>query len=293
MAWLRIGDTSASHSARLRLNMLAGERQGREAWGFAIDCAATAAQNETDYFVSGGVAYSHGRSRTNALAKLLVGAGLWVPHVVSGEDGWRMLDDPNLWHMRTREEIEQEKSSRPRRVEDEVAVRLRDGDECRYCRVPVRRDADRRSTRGGQYDHVVPGQPDVVVSCRGCNREKAGRSAAEWEAAGGRSLKPPPEVPFYSARTRAWFESKGVPYVGRSEVDLGSDLDRITDQTQVGSGSDLTGDEVTDLGPPGRAGSQVGSGSGRAGSGGAGSGPADRAVVPFPVVRDDSGGGAA
>jgi hypothetical protein len=58
-------------------------------------------------------------------------------------------------------------------------VRIRDRDRCRYCNVEVNWH-DRRGPTGATYDHVDPdGENSVdnlVVSCRGCNSQKAGRT---------------------------------------------------------------------------------------------------------------------
>ena len=59
------------------------------------------------------------------------------------------------------------------------AVRNRDGDRCRYCSREVDW-ADRKTPRGGTYDHVIPGGPTIpenlVVACRGCNSRKGART---------------------------------------------------------------------------------------------------------------------
>lgn len=58
-------------------------------------------------------------------------------------------------------------------------VRMRDGDNCRYCGTVVDWK-DRRSSKGGTYDHVDPEGPNtpdnLVVACRGCNSQKGRRT---------------------------------------------------------------------------------------------------------------------
>lgn len=71
-----------------------------------------------------------------------------------------------------------------------AAVRLRDGDDCRYCgKVVVW--TDRRSAKGGTYDHVDPMGPNtpenLVVACRACNSAKKDRTP---EQAGMPLLEP-------------------------------------------------------------------------------------------------------
>lgn len=114
-----------------------------------------------------------------------------------------------------------------------AAVRLRDGDRCRYCDVVVN-FADRRSPTAGQYDHVVPlttgGKTtvgNVVVSCKYHNGYKAGRSL---EDAGLTLLTP------YETRVVA------IADLARTTEDLiptQSDLARVSGRD--GSGRDGSG----------------------------------------------------
>ena len=68
-------------------------------------------------------------------------------------------------------------------------LRARDGSQCRYCGVAVNW-ADRRGPLGATYDHVDPDAPptldNLVVSCRGCNSSKGGRTPEEADI----SLRP-------------------------------------------------------------------------------------------------------
>lgn len=69
-----------------------------------------------------------------------------------------------------------------RRLPDEItraAVKLRDGDLCRYCGREVKW-TDRRGPQGATLDHVDPTGPsseaNLVVACRGCNSFKGFRT---------------------------------------------------------------------------------------------------------------------
>lgn len=83
------------------------------------------------------------------------------------------------------------KSAELRDAELRAVVRRRDRDRCRYCAIVVRW-ADRRSAVGGVLDHVDPtradGAANLVVSCRGCNSRKGGRTPA----GAGMTLLPAP-----------------------------------------------------------------------------------------------------
>jgi HNH endonuclease len=73
-----------------------------------------------------------------------------------------------------------------------VALRARDGDQCRYCGVAVKW-TDRKGPTGATYDHVAPRGPDtlenIVVACRRCNSVKGNKSLE----ASGLLLRPIPE----------------------------------------------------------------------------------------------------
>jgi 5-methylcytosine-specific restriction endonuclease McrA len=94
----------------------------------------------------------------------------------------RQQESSRLWDRR-RKDLERDK-------ELVAAIRERDGDRCRYCAIKVNW-RDRRSERGGTYDHVEPrGEntfANVVVACRGCNMRKGPRTPD----AAGMPLLPP------------------------------------------------------------------------------------------------------
>lgn len=73
------------------------------------------------------------------------------------------------------------------------AIRARDGDQCRYCGATVDW-TDRRSSKGGTYDHVDPAgensMNNVVVACRGCNAVKGKRTPEQ----AGFVLRPDPNL---------------------------------------------------------------------------------------------------
>jgi 5-methylcytosine-specific restriction endonuclease McrA len=92
-----------------------------------------------------------------------------------------------------------------------AAIKARDQDRCRYCTRLVDW-RDRRGTKGGTYDHVIPrGEntlDNVVVACRGCNQKKGARTPEE----AGMPLSPPGQVGPDHGQT----EGKSRP--GRSQL---------------------------------------------------------------------------
>lgn len=72
-----------------------------------------------------------------------------------------------------------------------AALKVRDGDRCRYCAKVVSWQ-DRKGGLGATYDHVDPKAGDtvenLVICCRGCSGKKAARTPIE----AGMVLLPPP-----------------------------------------------------------------------------------------------------
>lgn len=212
MAWGRFGDTAHSHRKLLRA-MAKDPVRGAAVWGVVTLCTSWSTQERQDWWVSESfVRRTFGPAGAQVMregqACELVRPGR---HRRNGENGWLIDDsDPDLLHIRTKEEVDRdrEKSRVTRQVEPTRAVRLRDGDQCRYCGKTVSY-TDRTSGRAGTYDHPDPANREVfVVACKACNTWKYGRTVAEWVEIGGLELLPPPDHPLIGEHTAAQF---GVP----------------------------------------------------------------------------------
>ena len=212
MPWWRGGDTSHSHRKVLRA-LAKDPVRGTAVWGAVTLCLSWSTQEGQDWWVSESfVRRTWGdegpRLLRDAQACELVKPGR---ERRDGENGWLIDDtDPDLLHIRLREEVEldREKSRATRQATPKRTVRLRDGDQCRYCGKTVDWK-DRTSARRGTYDHPDPADRDVFVVCCGqCNQEKYNRTVEEWAAADGRALLDPPSVPWIGPKTAEQF---GVP----------------------------------------------------------------------------------
>jgi 5-methylcytosine-specific restriction endonuclease McrA len=217
MAWLRQGDTSPNHPVVLGVleHDLADDRLLNEVFGFVVRCALLSTAHLTDYVVSHGTAIQMaGISRVKELVAVATFAGYWTEQELE-ENGqprrvYKLIDDPEFIHMRTREEIEFERqrksdNSDPALV---VPVRLRDGDACRYCGMVVKFAPGARTGRHvGTYDHREPGQAATfetyVVSCKGCNTARGNKPDADERL----PLLPPPIEPYYSSYTITWLQN--------------------------------------------------------------------------------------
>ncbi|APE10778.1 hypothetical protein BO226_17550 [Rhodococcus sp. 2G] len=177
------------------------------AFGFVSLCATLSAAHTSDYLVSFGVACQVGHGAERELIDICVRAGLMEEVEVDGTRMWKIVDDPEFLHMRTRDEIEWERqrkadNSRPDLV---IPIRLRDGDACRYCgRVVKFEPGARKGGFVGTYDHRVPKQAatvdTLVVACTACNAGRKDDPLADDRY----PLLPPPSKPYYSAHTRKW-----------------------------------------------------------------------------------------
>lgn len=233
MTWLKIDDGFSDHPKVMRV--------GNEAVGVFARTAAWSASHNTDGLVPAAVVTMYGglEQLTPTVVRKLGGgprvirerlleARLWEP----GELGGIVVHD-FLRYNPSRNEVEGERARRAELRDPEIvaAVRLRDGDLCRYCGRAVKW-SDRRGEGGGTYDHVVPdlvaGVDNIVVACRACNARKGRRTPAE----AGMTLLP---VPGAESRLRS---------VPRSEPESGAGSADVT-PGRVGTGSGRVGQPVT------------------------------------------------
>lgn len=209
MPWLRSGDNAATHPIVMRvvslvraaIAFMVDERDVavNEVFGFVTRCALQSAGHTTDYVIDEGTAFMLGGNRTERLLELATKAGYLTRTRAKGITSYLLVNDPDFIHMRTKEEIERE---RQRKADNSnagitVPVRLRDGDECRYCGVIVNW-RDRKGGRGGTYDHRIPGQAatvdTLVVACNACNAGRGNDPNADTRY----PLRPVPADPYYS-----------------------------------------------------------------------------------------------
>ena len=217
MPWLRTGDTAANHPIVLAPleHHDVDERLVNEVFGFVSRCALQSTAHLTDYVVNRGTALAIGGfQRADALLQVAIFAGYMTEVQIDLEDGqgtrtaYKIVDDPEFIHMRTREEIEWERqrksdNSNPALI---IPVRLRDGDACRYCGMVVNFRA-RRGRLAGTYDHREPGREATVdtyvVACGACNAGRSNDPAADKAY----PLLPAPRKPYHSPETVEWIQN--------------------------------------------------------------------------------------
>lgn len=214
MKW---SDTSSDHPSFARLYNLAYWTPSlrRELTGFLFHCANHSAQHYTDYFIEEGVVKREGGLEPDpekvfeqnwerlADAALKVGFFTGVYKNEEGQVAYKLIEDPNDFvHLIKEKEAEWNKG-RANDLNDSMLkgkVRVRDGDQCRWCGVVVTYEA-RNGGHAGTYDHITSmvvanGDPSkMVVSCRSCNLAKG--NGKSWD----KPLRPAPVNPYYSEAT--------------------------------------------------------------------------------------------
>lgn len=283
MAWVRGGDTALTHPVVVRGMTVAGadSRTWRELYGTAHLLASVAGAHPTDpagLIEAGHLMQVCGPDHERLTAQL-VEAGYLTPFERGGRPMWRLIDDPDLIHIRSRAEVEWDRRRKRDTSNADVTLRVlhRDGSACRYCGRTVSW-TDRRGTRGATYDHrrageIVESPDDLVVACRGCNSSRKDDPTGQWER--DHPLRPVPDPPHYCDHARARL-AKGGLTVDPASTPPATPPDDATRQTrpghQPGSGrrDERPAGDLADLaeGPEASF-----SGTGRDGSGRDGTGP--------------------
>lgn len=213
MSWLKSSDASHSHPAVFQAleHPEADDRTVNELFGCMARCAAYVAAFEGDYVVRlGPFKQIAGMSRWQLLIDQAVSAGYATRvELEDGAEALRLVEDEELFHMipRSARDWANQRHRDARNLALTVPVRLRDGDGCRWCGVIVNW-RDRKSARGGTYDHIVPGKagtPETfVVACKSCNSSRQD-DIASWE----KELLPIPSKPYYTRESAAWLTGHG------------------------------------------------------------------------------------
>ncbi len=208
MPWLRIGDNASTHPRMFRLLEVCDFDHDfkNQCFGTLVLAASIAAAHLQDYIVAPGMIATFAPTRTKEIVQALVDAELLERVKIDEQHMLKILDDEDFIHMRTKEEVEQDRN----RAADKrkpgliIAVRVRDGDACRWCGRTVSW-TDRVGTRGGTYDSLTNHQDsdvdNLVVACKGCNSRR--REGVELKL----RAVPSPEEIYYSPSTISWINN--------------------------------------------------------------------------------------
>ncbi len=217
MPWLKEGDKAANHPIVLSVLEMedADDRILNECFGFVNRCATQSASHEKDYIITVGTAMTMAGSitRYQALIKAAKYCGYLTDTViiVDGEErkAFKLVEDNDLFHMILKDERAwaNQRKKDSRNVKLIAAVRLRDGDACRYCGKTVSWN-DRVSGRAASYDHTNPGQAATVetyvVCCKECNGKRGDDPDSTW------STLPAPTSPLYGPETVEFLDNHDI-----------------------------------------------------------------------------------
>ena len=210
MAWLRIGDNASTHPKMSLLLEMSGfdHRLKNEAFGLMVSLATVSAAHLSDYLVEPGLIAQFAPGREKELINILVNTALIERIQVDGRWQYKLHNDEEFIHMRLKDEVEIDRARKrdQRRPELIIPVRVRDGDQCRWCEKTVSW-TDRKSARAATIDSLT-GHRDssvdtLVVACNGCN--SAGHEGKE------RHLKPAP------SKGSVYYSPQTIAYVNNSD----------------------------------------------------------------------------
>ena len=226
MTWFRVDD-GFWRSRKVRLLGAEHRVAAVGCWTLSGDWSA---DNLTDGFVPAEVVADWDPS--GVLTERLITVGLWSKDTYDGETGIRYHDwhdwQPSKMDVLETRRYNARKTSLYRDPELLEQVRRRDRERCRYCGTKVNW-RDRRSPSGGLYDHVehdgVNTADNLVVCCRHCSSEKAGRPAS----VAGMALLPEGSTGLKKARAARpgpitdpvpseYLDTEPVPYLDTNQI---------------------------------------------------------------------------
>lgn len=208
MPWLRLGDNISTAPQMFRLLEVCqfDHALKNEAFGILCTAASVSAAHLEDYVVPLGLVATFAPGREKDIIDVLVAADLVERIKVDERHMLKIVEDPDFVHMRSKEEVEQDRN----RAADKrkpgliIAVRVRDGDCCRFCGRTVSW-TDRVGTRAGTYDsltnHKDSDVDNLVVACKGCNSKRKEGVELTLRAV------PAPEEVYYSPSTISWINN--------------------------------------------------------------------------------------
>ncbi|AHI21587.1 hypothetical protein PBI_COLLEEN_51 [Corynebacterium phage Colleen] len=229
MAWTRTGDNIVTHPLMSRLLTACDFDHSlkNEAYGVLSLAATVAGAHLTDYIVEYGLIAQLAPGREKTVIDVLVAAGMLFRDDADGRQVLRIVDDPELIHNRSREEVEidRRRASDKRNPELYPAVRYRDGDVCRWCGRTVSW-VDRKSWRSATIDSLTAHKDStvdtLVVACKHCNSKRGAGEELELRPAPSR------EDIFYTKHSieyinrSSWAKEQGIHIEPRqTELDLG------------------------------------------------------------------------
>ena len=222
MAWTRIGDNVVTHPLISQLLTACDFDHARknEAFGAFVFLGTVSAAHLTDYVVEYGLVAQIAPGREKVIIDTLVSAGMAARIEIDGRPMLKLTDVEELLHNRSREEVELDRRRMSDRRNQDIIlpVRVRDGDQCRWCGKTVDWK-DRKSSRSATIDslngHRDSTEDTLVVACKGCNSQRGAGVVLELRD------PPTPDQVYYSDHTISyinatqWAKDNGVELLPR------------------------------------------------------------------------------
>lgn len=243
MSWVKASDKAGAFPPLMQVIGLpdVDERTRLELTGFVFLMFLESGKFDLDYRLPLGTAYRCADSMQQAKRLLGYCKTLGICRdVTEGKVPMiALVEDPDFLNLQSKEDKERHNRQRndTRDPRLEVPVRLRDGDNCRWCNVRVNWVGP-KNPRRGTLDHLQPGEPGtvetLVVSCMGCN--SARRDDPKWDET--YELYKEPLAPRYGKATAKFLSDNNIPTV----PNIGPD--RQLNTNRRGSGDEPGGEPV-------------------------------------------------
>ena len=216
MAWIKVGDNAYTHPKLVACASVAGapESAVREMFGWFLACSCYSASHYTDYRVDLYIARKEGGANSGWLIEAAQRTGLVKVREDDGITSLELVQDPEFVGiiLKAEKDWNRQQQADTRNPALAVPVRLRDGDQCRYCGTVVSW-MGKISPRRACFDHRDPTQgartpEDLVVACFHCNSSRR-EHGAEWDR--DHPLLPAPVAPIYGVSTAKFLTENGHP----------------------------------------------------------------------------------
>lgn len=216
MAWIKVGDNAYTHPKLVACASVAGapESAVREMFGWFLACSCYSASHYTDYRVDLYIARKEGGAASGWLIEAAQRTGLVKVREDDGITYLELVQDPEFVGiiLKAEKDWNRQQQADTRNPALAVPVRLRDGDQCRYCSTVVSW-MGKISPRRACFDHRDPTQgartpEDLVVACFHCNSSRR-EHGAEWDR--DHPLLPAPVAPIYGVSTAKFLTENGHP----------------------------------------------------------------------------------
>lgn len=214
MAWIKVGDNAYTYPKLVACASVPGapESAVREMFGWFLSCSCYSAAHFEDYRVDHYIARKEGGTNADWLIKAATKTGLMKQKRHQGTVYLELIQDEAFVGiiLKAEKDWQKQQQADTRNPALAVPVRLRDGDQCRYCRMVVSW-MGKISPRRACFDHrdatqAAKSPDDLVMACFSCNSSRRD-NGDEWDRT--HPLLLPPSSPIYGVATAKFLTEHG------------------------------------------------------------------------------------